>query len=403
MRQSSQRLAFWAACLAMTLLYAISATPIPLYGQYATQLGLTHGDLSLTAVAYFAGTIAALLVLARVSDYIGRKPVSLIALGLGGLSCLCFLNAHTLNWIIIGRLLQGLSCGLASSAIAGYIVDSVSTDKKGLGATISGSAPLLGLTLGAFLSVVLSTWLSIKSPFVILLILLVFLSFLFVFAKESVTKKTGVLTSLTPKIEIPTQIRPLLPASLCIFVISWALGGFTQAFSGTLAQYFGFYQSLAAALVFAGYMTANFIGGIWASKQSAFIVQRWGSVLYVLASCMLVGSVTYHSAIGFIISGIAAGMSAGMSAGSMFNGAMRYLITPIKANERAGVFAIIFLTAYSGAGIPNLLIAYLVPKAEVLSILFGYLVFIIVVSLIGLGLLKKPHNDAKTVLVAKLQ
>jgi MFS family permease len=66
------------ACL---LLFAAGAAPIPLYGTYRIENGVTTDQLALAAVIYFAGAILTLLMLARLSDHLGRKPVALTALG----------------------------------------------------------------------------------------------------------------------------------------------------------------------------------------------------------------------------------------------------------------------------------------------------------------------------------
>ncbi len=59
---------------ALVILYFASGSPIPLYTMYPGQLGLTHGDLSMTSVYYLVGTVVALLFFPRLSDHIGRRP-----------------------------------------------------------------------------------------------------------------------------------------------------------------------------------------------------------------------------------------------------------------------------------------------------------------------------------------
>ena len=68
-----------AAC-SLVAVFAASASPIPLYEIYRRTDGLSHADLALTAVSYFVAVMAALLVLGRLSNHLGRRPVSLAAL-----------------------------------------------------------------------------------------------------------------------------------------------------------------------------------------------------------------------------------------------------------------------------------------------------------------------------------
>ncbi len=69
------RLAFLSAIVALVAAFAASASPIPVYNTYRAEQGFTN--VSLTVVAYFAGTITALLVLGRLSTHLGRRPVAI--------------------------------------------------------------------------------------------------------------------------------------------------------------------------------------------------------------------------------------------------------------------------------------------------------------------------------------
>ena len=86
-----QFLGFIGSIISLIMLFAASAAPIPLYAHYADTLNLTKGDLSLTAVMYFIGTVTALIFCARISNYCGRKIAVYIVLFLGIIGCLSFI------------------------------------------------------------------------------------------------------------------------------------------------------------------------------------------------------------------------------------------------------------------------------------------------------------------------
>lgn len=119
-----------AAC-SFACIYAASSAPIPLYTIYAKNIGISNAYLSMTSVIYFVGTVIALLIFARISNYLGRRPVILGVLGLTAVGCAIFENLHTAPMFMIGRFVQGLACGLASSAVAAYIVDSAPFKSNG--------------------------------------------------------------------------------------------------------------------------------------------------------------------------------------------------------------------------------------------------------------------------------
>ena len=143
------RVSFLAASLSFVAVFAASASPIPLYEIYHRTGSVTKTDLSLTAVAYFVSAVTALLVFGRLSNHLGRRLVSIAALLVTACGCLVLTDVHGPAPLILGRILQGLGAGLASSAIAAYIVDSAPRSPRWLAASVTTGAPVVGLTIGA--------------------------------------------------------------------------------------------------------------------------------------------------------------------------------------------------------------------------------------------------------------
>lgn len=63
MKAKKQLLGFTAASLTLGAVFMAGGAPIPFYHTYAETPGLDKGVLSLVTVAYFAGTVIALLFL----------------------------------------------------------------------------------------------------------------------------------------------------------------------------------------------------------------------------------------------------------------------------------------------------------------------------------------------------
>ncbi|MBA2869420.1 MFS transporter [Methanococcus maripaludis] len=79
---------FLGATFSLFVVFASSSAPIPLLNTYLKTLDLTSGDLSMTAVTYFVGCVLSLLVFARVSNHLGRRPVALATLGIAVIGCI---------------------------------------------------------------------------------------------------------------------------------------------------------------------------------------------------------------------------------------------------------------------------------------------------------------------------
>ncbi|AXK45700.1 MFS transporter [Brachybacterium saurashtrense] len=347
-------LGFVAVVASLVMVFAASGAPIPLYERYRAAEGLTTGDLSLAAVAYFVAVMVALVVLGRLSDHVGRRAVALAAVVLAAAGSLSLLDVTGLGVLVTGRVLQGVACGLGSSAIAAAIVDLAPARSRWIAATAVAGSPLIGLTLGALGSGALAEHgpAPLQSPSLIVSALLAVCGVLLVLSPEPVARRSGALRSLRPQVHLPQAIRPLLPAAVAVFCGTWALGGFYQAFSPTIsAQQLGTDSTLVAAVVFASFMAPYALGGPLTGRLSPFAAQRLGIVVFALAVLGVVAGLRS----GTILAVVLCGMVAGAAQGAAFTGSLRGLLGRIGPGERAGLMATVYLFSYGGAAVPSLL------------------------------------------------
>ena len=81
-RDRTLPLAFVSAVVSLMATFAAVGSTIPLFNIYRAEDGFTNADVSLTVVAYSAATLSTLLVLGRLSNHVGRRPIALASLGL---------------------------------------------------------------------------------------------------------------------------------------------------------------------------------------------------------------------------------------------------------------------------------------------------------------------------------
>src|SRR5215216_5602002 len=103
------RIAFLAAACSLVFVFAAAGTPIPLYNTYRAQDGITNADLGWVSVGYFVAAATSLLVLGRLSNHLGRRPVAIAALASAALSCFILIGMHGVLSLSVARVLQGLS------------------------------------------------------------------------------------------------------------------------------------------------------------------------------------------------------------------------------------------------------------------------------------------------------
>src|SRR4051794_3419035 len=96
--------------------------------------------------------MVALVALGRLSNQLGRNPVAFAALAVTAVGTLVLTEVHSVAPLIAGRMLQGIGCGLASSALAAFIVDSAPRSPGWLASAVTTGSPMVGLTLGALAS-----------------------------------------------------------------------------------------------------------------------------------------------------------------------------------------------------------------------------------------------------------
>jgi MFS family permease len=148
----SLRLGFISCVLALLSVFAAAGSTIPLFNVYRAEEGFTNADISLSVVVYSAATLEALLVLGRLSGYVGRRPVAIVSLLMIVLGCLLLLSVHDIGTLVTGRLLMGLGGGLASSSLPPYIVDTAPARPQWLASVASSQTIMLGLAIGAVAS-----------------------------------------------------------------------------------------------------------------------------------------------------------------------------------------------------------------------------------------------------------
>ncbi len=378
------------------MVFAASATPIPLYDIYRQADGLSYGDLALTAVVYFIGAITALLIFGRISNHLGRKPVTFLAFGLAAVASVILLDVSSGTPLIIARLLLGFACGLTSSAIAAYIVDSAASLPHWVPAAVVSNSPMVGLTIGAITSGALVEYGPYPRvlPYIVILSVLAICTLLIILSKETVEKNSGVVASLHPRFSLPQADRRLYPIAATTFVSTWALGGFYQAFGPSITvNYLGTHSTLMVALVFSSYLLPSAIGGPLSARLSPANAQRIGMVVFTFGVVGILAALK-SSMIGLFL---IASAVAGASQGAALTGSIRSLLVDITPQDRAGVLSLIYATSYTGAAVTSFIAGELSHFMNLFEIAISYGFLAVVGCVIVLLFARNPKYTEKIV------
>lgn len=380
-----RRLAFVAASASLVATFAASASPIPLYNTYRAAAGITNADLSLTVVGYFVGTIGALLCLGRLSNHLGRRPASLLTLALLAAGCLVLLRVPSIGPLVAGRFLMGLGAGLASSSLTSFIVDAAPARPAWVASVVTSQAPMLGLTIGALASGSLTQYGPAPTITVYLAMIagLVVCAGLIVASPETAAPAPGLLASLRPRVFLPPRAPRLVPVAACVFVSTWAMGAFYQAFSPSIvADQLHSRNAVVVALVFSAYMAPSVVGAPIGGRFRPATAQRLGMGIFLVGMAGILGSLVAVTIVGFLIASVVAGAGQGIAVSASIRG----LLHGTSPAERAPVLAATYLLCYTGAMVPSLIAGQLSHAFSLVQLTLGYgalAVIATVVTLIG--------------------
>ena len=364
--------------MALLLIFVSAGTPIPLYNLYRAEDGLSTADLTVVTAAYLAAAALSLLVLGRLSDHLGRRTVGVAALVSSALGLVVLLGVDGVAPLALGRLLQGLATGLASSALGALVVDTAPLQRRWLPAVVTSSAPTLGIPLGAVLSGVLVD--EAPAPRVlaysVVLVLVVGAAVGVALGPETSARTSlrAAAASLRPRVTVPAGAGRQLGAVVGLILATWSLGGFYQAFGPTIAEeQLGSGDALTAAAVFASFTVLAVVGGPLTARVRPDLALRGGAVVYALCVAGVLTALAAAATGPFLLASLAAGVAQGAAQ----TAGMRALLARTGPGDRAGVLSTVFLASYGCAAVPSLVAGRLTESLTLVQISTGYAALVV--------------------------
>ncbi|GAA4822000.1 MFS transporter [Actinomycetospora corticicola] len=385
--------AFVAASVSLVAVCGAAGVPAPLYVVYEQTYGLPPVALTGAFAIYIVPLLVALLCCGSLSDHVGRKRVAVPAILTGALACLVLTTVDAAAPLILGRAIQGLSVGLALSALGAFVVDLVPPSRPGLAGAVTSGAPPGGIALGALASgaaVQLAPRTAPVGSFLGTAAVLVAAAVTVALLPETVTRGPGALRSLRPVVHIPRSARPVFPAVCLLVAATYVLGGFTQALAPSLAvTVLGREDLFSGALAVAVYHLAGPTAGLAANRLRATHALVGGAAVLAAGTAGFVAAI----AIGSFGAYLAAAVVAGAGFGVAFAGAMRVLLDRSPAGAHAGTLSAIYLFCYLAAAVSSLLAGVAVGiwgLAAVASVLCGVVVVLVATGTAGSVLRMRP-------------
>lgn len=333
-------------------LLAASSAPTPLYAIYQQHWGFSPITITVVFGVYALAVLISLLVVGKISDHVGRRPVLLAALSAQAVAMVIFATAGGEGALLAARVVQGVGTGAALGAIGAGMLD---IDPR-RGGFLNSFAPALGTAGGALVSGLIVQYLPVPTRLVYVVLLGVFvLQALGVLAlRETVSRKPGALASMAPEIKLPKAARtPVAIAAPVLFAV-WALAGFYGALGPAIIRTLVDSTSVVwgglPLFVLAGSAGLAVLVLRGTSTRTVMLLGAGALVTGVTITLVSIGSGTGGAAAttGFFVGSAIAGFGFG----SGFQGGIRMVMPQTQPHERAGVLSLLYVVSYLGLGVP---------------------------------------------------
>lgn len=393
-KASKLRLNSTAALITQTAIIitflAASSAPTPLYRFYQEIWHFSPVLLTIIFSVYAFSLLAALLTAGALSDYIGRRPVIILALVLEIFAMVLFLHAANVEMLLIARVVQGAATGLAVAAVGAAILDL----NKERGALINSISPMIGLALGALGACAILQFAAtpLHLVFEFLLFILVIELSLIIFTEETVFKRKGALASLWPSMAVPPQARTTLLAVSPVNIAVWMLGGFyLSLMPSLLAKTFHSSSLWLSGITVAAVTLTGAVAIFYMRHHKPYHILLTGALSLTVGLLIIITGFNTAQTLFLMIGSVIAGIGFGTG----FLGALRSVMPLALPEERAGLMATFYVESYLANSVPAIIAGYLVKHIGLLNTanLYGAVIILLTVTAIGFVLSRQPEES----------
>ncbi len=384
--EGHRRAAFFGMAWVSVAFIAASAAPSPVYVLFQASWHFDSWLLSLAFSIYAFTLLAALLSVGSISDQVGRRPVLIAALGTEIAAMALLLFASDLTHVLIARAVQGFATGAATSTVSAALADLSPIRNRQLGATVASITPLAGLAAGSLTAGLIIQALAQPIPviFTALIVILLVGLVLVVLAPETIEQADRdyrrVRSSLVPRLHVPVGSRSAFLASSFLNIGVWlttslVLGLLPQIDRDVFAIHSGIANGGIIALLTGVGAVSVVLGRSFSARRSALIA--------ALALVTGAGLEAVAVAVADVWVFAAGAAVAGIGTGVGFSGYIRLVISHVEPEDRAGVFAAMYVVSYLTFGIPVIIAGLVLSALGTTAVAIGFCGLTITASLIG--------------------
>ncbi|MEA2411012.1 MAG: hypothetical protein QOC77_1573 [Thermoleophilaceae bacterium] len=352
----SLRTSFWLVVLAQVLLFAGSNLPTPLFPLYEHHYGFGSGVVTLLFAAYVISLMPTLLLLGRVADRVGRRPLLAAGIAVTVVSSLAFAAAQNLAWLFAGEVIYGFGSGLVMSCVAVAIRELHPRQHVAGGALAASVAAAAGLTAGPLVSGLLASatpWPTV-SPYVLDIVLATLLAAALLRIPETRPIRPATAPAVrTPIVHVPREIRASFVANALAGAAGFGVVGWVFGLSPSYLHeqlHIHITQPVVAGLFAALVVLTNGVTQLVLRRHHSAGAMQLALAGLVTGMGLMAASTIIDSLPVAIVGGVIAGAGAGVSQMNALATIQR--IAPEHA--RGGVTSAYFTICYVAMSLPVL-------------------------------------------------
>lgn len=365
---------FIAVASALTLGFATSSLPTPLYPLYQTHWGLQPSGLTYIYALYMGGVLLALLFLGRLSDAIGRYAVLCISLVLMTVGLLMSGVASGINTLLVARGIIGAANGLMTTAGALALVDAHPSNDRRVASVTTSAAIAVGVGLGPLLSGLMAQtgFAPLRLSYFVVSLMTLGNLWLAWRCRHTLRKHTGnrARLSISPKLALPDRSTrtPFLLASAASFTMFAGGSLFASLIPSYLYDLFPFTGPIVPGLAFLIMAAGSAITQFSQRDINPVKGLKLGLTMLMLFLISLMIGIWTDSAAAFI----AAVIFAGVGQGLCFMAATMLAGLNSDETRRSSNMATYFAIAYIGAAVPVMALGWMADLLGVTPAVLGF-------------------------------
>lgn len=370
-------------------LFAGSTLATPLYVIYKQQFGFSQITLTLIYAVYVVGNLTALLIFGRISDQVGRRRTAIVAMGMAIVGAFVFLFAHGVAALYAARVLSGLAIGIGAGTGTAWLAELIDEQDRSRATVIATIANFIGLGIGALAAGLLAEYvaLPLRTPFIAYLAVLVVVSALLAFARETVDRPLGAFAriSIQPRAGVPPSIRRRFVAPAVTGFGAMALVAFFAALApSVLANELHVTSHAVAGAIFLELAAAVALVIALTRSLPSRTAMLWSLDLMLPSLALLVTAQFMGSLAVMIVATATCGMAVGLG----YRGSLQVVNQIAPDDRRAEVVSAYFICGFLGNALPVIGIGVLstLIGSTVASLVFAVTIAAFAVTALVFGL-----------------